>query len=213
MSAYPEYNKAPNVEVLGQGDAEILERGPKCESGSLDAALASASRRTLRYEHQMKDLEAKLAVDLSNSRAINNLLQEVLSGLHQNQRRADAALTSTVPHISQSLDEDLAILYELEEHLPQVGRQIRDIRQVYDHGRDKARDLISALEWMNTPVSLRLRTIIFTPNAPVSARWKALVRTLFALVFLVGVWIAWITLRGAIRAHRQRLVWGERLMS
>lgn len=39
------------------------------------------SRRTLQYEQQIKDLEAKLTVDMSNSRAIHNLLQEVLSGI------------------------------------------------------------------------------------------------------------------------------------
>ncbi len=34
---------------------------------------------------------------------------------------------------------------------------------------------MASLEWLNTPVSQRLRTIIFTPNAPVSKRWKVLV--------------------------------------
>ncbi len=34
---------------------------------------------------------------------------------------------------------------------------------------------MTSLEWLNTPVSQRLRAIIFTPNAPVSKRWKALV--------------------------------------
>ncbi|KAH9941511.1 hypothetical protein B0H21DRAFT_869640 [Amylocystis lapponica] len=184
-----------------------------------ETTLAASSARALRYEHQLKDLEShefrqtQLTLDLSNSRAIENLLQEVLTGLQQTQGRADIALSSTVPHIAHTLDEDLIALHELDAHLPQVGRQLHDIRRVYDCGRDKARDLIGALEWLNTPVSKRLRTIIFTSNAPVSAQWKALVRTLFALVFLIGIWITWITLSGAVRAHRQRLVWGERLMS
>ena len=95
----------------------------------------------------------------------------------------------------------------------------------------QAKELVASLEWLNTPIPLRLRTIIFTSNAPVSTRWKALVvsiarkaegsfvltpqhqRLLFALAFFTCMWIAWITLRGAVRAHRQRLVWGERLMS
>lgn len=42
---------------------------------------------------------------------------------------------------------------------------------------------------------------------------QPLQRLLFALIFVACMWIAWITLRGAVRAHRQRLVWGERLMS
>ncbi|KAL6298983.1 hypothetical protein BKA93DRAFT_743171 [Sparassis latifolia] len=193
----------------GDGSSEL----PIWEPGSLDAALATVSRRALQYEHQIQDLEAKLTLDLSNFRAIENLLQEVFAGLQQTQRRADIALSSTVPHISHSLDEDLMALHELDSQLPVILQQVRHIKRVYDHGRAKAHDLINALEWMNTPISLRLRTIIFTPNAPVSTRWKALVRTAFAIVFLVCIWIAWITLRGAVRAHRQRLVWGERLMS
>lgn len=173
----------------------------------------TASRRTALYEHQIKDIEGMLTVDMSNSRAIHNLLQEVLSGIHQNQRRADIALASTVPYIQHSLDDDLSALVHLDAHLPRIGHQVRDIRHVYDRGRDKARDLISSLDWLNTPLSLRLRTIIFTPHAPVSARWKALIRTLFAFALFACVWIAWITLQGAVRAHRQGLVWGERLMS
>ena len=104
-------------------------------------------------------------------------------------------MTETVPTIANSLEEDLAVLLELEEQLPEVGSQIRDIRKVYDRGRDKAshhlphtpsrtltryrnaqaKEFMSSLEWLNTPVSLRLRTIIFTPNAPVSKKWKILV--------------------------------------
>lgn len=71
-------------------------------SSGLDAALAAASQRALSYEVQIKDLEVsspvqpqegffvscgrsspqgKLAEDLSNSRAIDNLLREVVQGL------------------------------------------------------------------------------------------------------------------------------------
>ena len=39
----------------------------------------------------------------------------------------------------------------------------------------QAQELMASLEWLNTPVSLRLRTIIFTPNAPVGKKWKVLV--------------------------------------
>ena len=38
-------------------------------------------------------------------------------------------------------------------------------------------------------------------------------RVLFAVTFLACMWIMWITVRGAVRAHRERLVWGTRLMS
>ena len=39
----------------------------------------------------------------------------------------------------------------------------------------QAQDLVESLEWLNTPIPLRLRTIIFTSNAPVSTRLKALI--------------------------------------
>ncbi|KAJ8489204.1 hypothetical protein ONZ51_g3054 [Trametes cubensis] len=163
--------------------------------------------------HPPPTARAKLALDLSNSRAIENLLQDVVTSIHHTSERARFASRNTVPDIETHLDQDLVVLAELEEQLPEVGSQIRDIRNVYDRGRDKARDLMASLEWLNTPVSQRLRTIIFTSNAPVSKKWKVAVRTVFALIFCACMWIAWITLRGAVRAHRQRLVWGERLMS
>ncbi|KAF7794243.1 hypothetical protein EIP86_005375 [Pleurotus ostreatoroseus] len=179
-------------------------------TNGLDTALASAGRRALHYEVQMKDLETKLAEHLSNSRAIDNILREVVQSLH---RRSSAALTQTVPYISHALQDDLAVLQELGEQLPEVGLQVKHIREVYDRGRGKAQELVKSLEWLNTPVPRRLRTIIFTPDAPVSRAWKAAVRVLFAVTFLACMWIMWITLRGAVRAHRERLVWGTRLMS
>ncbi|OSD02940.1 hypothetical protein PYCCODRAFT_1388999 [Trametes coccinea BRFM310] len=189
------------------------EQTPSWEPRNLCAALESASRRTSLHERQIKDLESKLTLELSNSRAIENLLHEMFNSIRQTSERAHFASNTTVPHIESSLEEDLVVLNELEEQLPEVGSQIRDIRAVYDRGRDKARDLMASLEWLNTPISQRLRAIIFTPNAPVSKKWKFAVRALFTLVFCMCMWIAWITLRGAVRAHRQRLMWGERLMS
>ncbi|CAL1715064.1 unnamed protein product [Somion occarium] len=185
----------------------------KGSAGNFEAMCESASRRALQYEVQMKDLESTLAQDLSNARAIDTILSEVIQGLRSTHRRSHNALTSTIPQTVHSLGDDLAALNELGDDLPNVGRQTRDIRNIYDRGRDKAKDLVASLEWLNTPIPLRLRAIIFTRDAPVDARWKALIRFLFALVFLACIWITWITLRGAIRAHRQRLVWGERLMS
>ncbi|KAI0794037.1 hypothetical protein C8Q74DRAFT_554014 [Fomes fomentarius] len=195
--------------------ASLQEREdtPNWEPRNLCSSLVSASKRASLYERQFKDLESKLALDLSNSRAIENLLHEAFSGIQQTRERTSFSLTHTVPHVQETLEEDLAALVELQEQLPEVGSQIRDIRKVYDRGRDKAQQLMASLEWLNTPVSQRLRTIIFTQNAPVSKRWKVLVRTIFALVFLACLWISWITLRGAVRAHQQGLMWGERLMS
>ncbi|TCD71857.1 hypothetical protein EIP91_003200 [Steccherinum ochraceum] len=167
--------------------------------GGLEAVFESTTRRAQQYEVHMKDLEGKLAEDLSNSRAIENYLREVIQGLEHTQQRSHIALSSTVPQITHSLRNDLSALEKLGDRLPEVGRQIRDIRHVYDSGRVKATDLMSSLEWLNTPVPLRLRTIIFTSQAPVSARVKALIRFLFALVFLACAWIAWIALRGALR--------------
>ncbi|EMD38922.1 hypothetical protein CERSUDRAFT_151674 [Gelatoporia subvermispora B] len=205
----------PVPRVSNQQETQRSSESPTAEPapGTLGAVFECVSRRALQYERQIQDLEAKLTVDLSNSRAIENLLHEVFSGLQQTQHRADAALASTVPSVQHALEEDLDELRVLEHSLPIVGRQVHDIRNVYDRGRDKAQELVSALEWLNTPLSLRLRTIIFTSNAPVSTRWKALIRSLFAFAFLACMWIGWITLRGAVRAHRQRLVWGEHLMS
>lgn len=48
---------------------------------SLEAVFDSTTRRAQQYEVQMKDLEAKLAEDLSNSRAIETYLREVVQGL------------------------------------------------------------------------------------------------------------------------------------
>ncbi|RDX48217.1 hypothetical protein K466DRAFT_532661 [Polyporus arcularius HHB13444] len=195
------------------GSLQEREETPRWEPQHLCSALESAAKRASYYERTIKELDGKLALDLSNSRAIENLLHEVFTGIQQTRDRTEFSLKNTVPHVRDTLDEDLTVLIELEEQLPEVGSQIRDIRKVYDRGREKAQQLMTSLEWLNTPVSQRLRAIIFTPNAPVSKRWKALVRTIFALVLCACIWIAYITLRGAVRAHRQRLVWGERLMS
>lgn len=53
------------------------------------------------------------------------------------QRRSTAALSSTVPYIAHALQDDLAALQELGAQLPEIGRQVRHIRAVYDSGRDK----------------------------------------------------------------------------
>ena len=42
----------------------------------------------------------------------------------------------------------------------------------------QAQELVASLEWLNTPIPHRLRKIIFTPDAPVSGQWKALIVSL-----------------------------------
>jgi len=84
---------------------------------------------------------------------------------------------------------------------------------VYDSGRRKAQSLVSDLVWLNTDFYERWRVIIFTSSSPVSWRWKALMRVFFAVSFVACAVLALIAVRGGYRAHKQRLVWGERLMS
>ena len=62
--------------------------------------------------------------------------------MQQTRDRTDFSLAHTVPHINDTLEEDLAVLVELEEQLPEIGSQIRDIRKVYDRGRDKVRRFV-----------------------------------------------------------------------
>ncbi|KAI0734026.1 hypothetical protein C8Q72DRAFT_809769 [Fomitopsis betulina] len=171
------------------------------------------SRRTQHYEQGIQDFESRLAINLSNSRAITTLLHEAKSVLEQHQHQAAVALKTTMPHMEQSLAEDFAALEQLDLHLPLVQEELLCIGHVYDRGQIKAQELVVDLEWLDSPLTTRLSKILFTASAPVSSRVKAIFRTLFALAFFLGVWIAWLTLEGAVRAHRQRLVWGERLLS
>jgi len=185
----------------------------RSRSQDLEEALHNASTRTSEYELQMKGLEAKLAENLSNFRAVDSLLQETFTSLHRNTRRAEHALNVNIPHINRELDETKLELTALAEKLPIIRAEVSDIRLVYDSGRRKAQQLVSDLEWLDTDFYERWRTIIFTSSSPVSWRWKALMRLLFAVSFITFTYMSYIALRGAYRAHRQRLVWGERLMS
>jgi len=190
---------------------ESLER--RRSSQDLADTLKKASTRASRYELQMKGLEANLAESLSNFRAVDSLLQETFTVLNQNASRADDALNSTVPHIYNELDKSGDELTALAESLPTIRTDVSDIRSVYDSGRQKAQKLVADLEWLDTDFYERWRAIIFTSSSPVSWRWKALMRLLFAVSFIVFAYMSWIAVGGAYRAHQQRLVWGERLMS
>jgi len=193
---------------------ETLERwGSSYEAQDIQDALNKASTRASLYELRMKGLERDLAENLSNFRAVDSLLQETFTGLNRNARRADRALNMHVPHINNALDESRDQLTYLAETLPTIRTEVSNIRLVYDSGRQKAQKLVADLEWLDTDFYERWRAIIFTSSSPVSWRWKALMRLLFTVSFIVFAYMSWIALRGAYRAHRQRLVWGERLMS
>ncbi|RDB20825.1 hypothetical protein Hypma_012019 [Hypsizygus marmoreus] len=182
-------------------------------TGKLEAALSRASKKAMQYECQMKNLEVRLSESLSNFRAIDSLIQESYSGLQRNTRRAERALQTQVPHINGELDESLRVLSDLADTLPTVQSELADIRVVYDSGRQKAKTLVSELTWLDTEFYERWRCIIFTSTSPVSWRWKAFMRFLFTLSFIACTYLLWLLLSGAYRAHRHRLVWGERLIS
>jgi len=182
-------------------------------TSKLEAALKEMSKQATRYEYQMKELESQLSQNLSNFRAIDSLYKEAATGISRNFRRADRALHSQIPAIETSLEESGYTLAELAETLPDIQAQVKDIRKVYDSGRGKAQDLIADLTWLNTSFHERWRRIIFTPSAPVSGRWKAFMRFLFATSFFLCCAVAWVGVGGAYRAYRHRMVWGDRLMS
>ncbi|TFK39805.1 hypothetical protein BDQ12DRAFT_681254 [Crucibulum laeve] len=179
----------------------------------LEAVLKRASKQAVQYEYQMKDIESRLSENLSNFRAIDSLLQEAFTGLQRNSRRAERALQNQVPHITTELDESMEALTTLAETLPTIKTQVADIQVMYDSGRAKAQALVSDLTWLNTEFYERWRSIIFTSKSPISWRWKVFMRFLFAISFVLCASLCWVALSGAYRAHRHRLVWGEKLMS
>ncbi|KAL0953847.1 hypothetical protein HGRIS_005023 [Hohenbuehelia grisea] len=189
------------------------EQAGTISTSRVEAALQRISKEAYQYEYKMQALESKLSENLSNFRAIDGLIQEAMGDVQQHTRQTSFALNSHMPYTSNQLDESLEVLEELGDTLPRTRKQVVDIRRVYDSGRQKAQLLVDDLTWLNTEFYERWRTIIFTSNSPVSLRWKALMRTLFAISFVACTWLVWIALCGAYRAHRQRLVWGDRLMS
>ncbi|KAJ4475086.1 hypothetical protein J3R30DRAFT_3777727 [Lentinula aciculospora] len=182
-------------------------------TSKLEAALKKMSKQAAQYEFQMKELESQLSQNLSNFRAIDSLFKEASTGIKRNSKRADRALHSQIPAIESSLEESVDTLSELAQTLPKIRTQVKDIRIVYDSGREKARKLVMDLTWLNTSFHERWRRTIFTPTAPVSGQWKTFMRFLFAISFFLCCTVVWIGLAGAYRAYRHKLVWGERLMS
>jgi len=183
-------------------------------TGSLGQVLSTTSRRAAAFELQIKALEEKLAEDLSNCRAIESSLKDAFTTIKRNYRRTDKdALHTHVPHIEAELDKALGALNELEIQLPAIRTQAVHLHRLYDSSREKAQLLVEDLRWLNRDFTSRWRTVIFSRSSPVSWRWRATLRTLFALTFILVAWGTWLALRGAYRAHRLRLVWGERLIS
>jgi len=182
-------------------------------TSKVESALKRTCKSNAKYEYLMKDLESRLSDDLSNFRAIEGLMQNRYKGLQRTAQRSDKALNHQVPQIKEELDYLTESLTELVETLPTTRTQVSDIKQAYDSGRGKAQALVSDLSWLNTEFYERWRMIIFTSSSPVSLRWKIYIRLIFVVSFIICSWLSWIAITGAYRAHRHRLVWGEKLMS
>lgn len=153
----------------------------------------------------------------------------------RNRQRAESSLKQQVPQIQTELETSMDTLSDLKDSLPRTDMEVSHVRKVYKSGRDKVRylrscplsvvkahpdisngqatALVSDLTWLNTEFYERWRSIIFTSSSPVSWRWKIYLRTMFVVSFILCSWLFWIALTGAYRAHRHRLVWGEKLMS
>ncbi|EIM86955.1 uncharacterized protein STEHIDRAFT_147385 [Stereum hirsutum FP-91666 SS1] len=195
-------------------DDAFLAVSPAEATINFDAALSCASGRARLHEDQIKQLEDRLSEDLSNCRAIESLLRDAFNTLKRNHRRAERdAIRTHLPHIDAELDKSMQVLSDLELRLPEIQSQVAHIQQVYDSGRRKAQELVQDLDWLNTDFYERWRIIIFTSKSPVSWRWKAIMRFIFAMCFALAAWFSWIALRGAYRAYRQKVMWGPRLPS
>ncbi|KAF9038439.1 hypothetical protein BJ165DRAFT_1407601 [Panaeolus papilionaceus] len=182
-------------------------------SSKTEAALNNLSKKSLKYEHLMKDLESRLMEDLGNFRRVDSLLQDVNSNLQGTLARSNRSVQIDVPQIKEELHQSMGVLNRLEKDLPETQSRVSDICYVYDSGQKKAVALVSDLTWLNTEFYERWRAIIFTSSSPVSWRWKACMRSLFIVSFIMCFWLSWIALLGAYRAHRHKLVWGDKLMS
>ncbi|KAH9034609.1 hypothetical protein EDB85DRAFT_995513 [Lactarius pseudohatsudake] len=176
--------------------------------------LETSLQRSAAYEHELKDLEEKLLEGLSNCRALEGIIRDSFTSIKRKYRRAGQdTLRMSVPQIDEELAESLRILAELEARLPAIRTQAAQLQLVYDSGRQKAEAVVQDLRWLNRGWYERSYEVIFTSKSPVSWRWRATLRTLFAIMFIAVAWMVWVALRGVTRAHRERLVWGERLPS
>jgi len=199
----------------------------------LDNLLNNTSARTAQYERELKDFEAKLSEHLSNARTIDSSLRQVDAGIQRSARRTDRAIDVHVPHVNRAMDDALQSLLRLERTLPCTRDQVAKIRLIYDSGRVKvsalciipffmfgasrgyiqAKGIVDDLTWLTTSFYDRWRMVIFTTSSPVSSRVKIIMRLLFFVCFMACMYIVCITTMGAYKAHRHRLVWGDRLIS
>ncbi|KAI9458395.1 hypothetical protein BJY52DRAFT_1269522 [Lactarius psammicola] len=176
--------------------------------------LETSLQRSAAYEHELKDLEEKLLEGLSNCRALEGIIRESFTSIKRKYRRAGQdTLRMSVPQIDDELAESLRILAELEARLPAIRTQAAQLQLVYDSGRQKAEAVVQDLRWLNRGWYERSYEVVFTSKSPVSWRWRATLRMLFAIMFIGLAWMMWVALLGVTRAHRERLVWGERLPS
>lgn len=182
-------------------------------SHNIEEVVKRTSKRILHYESQMQELSTRLTEGLSNFRAMDSLMQGSLDELKRDAQNARHALKEHIPCIHEELHNSLVSLEELSHTLPQIQSHVAEIRHIYDSGREKAKNLVTDLKWLNTEWHERWRVIIFTNRSPVSRWWTVTMRVLFAATFITFGWTAWVAIAGAYTAHRQRLVWGERLMS
>ncbi|KAI5995525.1 hypothetical protein EDD15DRAFT_603147 [Pisolithus albus] len=190
----------------------LVEYATAPDSGVKEAA-RSVAVRAVQYDSRLKDLDTKLRESLSNFRAIEGTVKDALVELNKTQQRADIVLETETPRLREELEKSLVMLQDLSYRLPRIRSRVANIQHAYDSGRMKAQQLVHDLMWLNTDFHERWRLIIFTSSAPVSWRWKLIMRLLFSVTVVTVLWIIWAAIGGAYRAHRQRLLWGERLMS
>ncbi|KAI6041288.1 hypothetical protein EDC04DRAFT_2566013 [Pisolithus marmoratus] len=179
----------------------------------LNEAARRVAVRAVQYDGHLKDLDTKLRESLSNLRAIEGSVKDTIIELHKTEQKADIVLETDVPKLRDELEKSLVMLQDLSYRLPRIRSRVANIQHAYDSGRMKAQQLVHDLLWLNTDFHERWRLIIFTSSAPVSWRWKLTMRLLFGVAVVTLLWMMWAAIGGAYRAHRQRLLWGERLMS
>jgi len=199
---------SPELREFDPESASVVRIGPS------NSVLETSLQRSTTYEHELKELEEKLLEGLSNCRALEGIIRDSFTSIKRKYRRAGQdTLRTSVPQIDDELAESLRVLAELEARLPAIRIQASQVQLVYDSGRRKAEALAQDLRWLNRSWYERWYEAIFTSRGPVSWRLRATMRIFFALAFMVVAWMISVALLGATHAHRQRLVWGERLPS
>jgi hypothetical protein len=145
-------------------------------------------------------VQSKLSTSLSNARALHALLRASSVSLNSSSTRADRALTQHVPYTSTALRHAGSALSHLAEELPDVRDQTAQVARCYVSGKEKARELISELEFMNLPFFTRTLSVIFGPS-PVSARRALVLRITFGVLVLVFSWVVWVTFNDIVRTQ------------